>query len=129
MSDAIVSALLAANEAFYDAFDTGDAGAMAALWAKQHPVACVHPGAPPMFGRREVVESWVAILGNLGRPAIQCQDPQAIPFDQGGEQPYKSGIVVCQEVLAGGTLLATNAFVTEDGIWRMVHHHASPLNR
>lgn len=26
-------------------------------------------------------------------------------------------------------LAATNAFVLEDGAWRMVHHHAGPLSQ
>ena len=37
-------ALLAANEAFYRAFASRDAEAMAGLWARTVPVACIHPG-------------------------------------------------------------------------------------
>ncbi|HKK31653.1 MAG TPA: nuclear transport factor 2 family protein [Alphaproteobacteria bacterium] len=122
MADNVTSALVAANEAFYDAFDTGDMQAMEALWAREHDVACLHPGAEPLFGREAVLRSWADILSGSGRPAIQCLDPRPIAFE-------RAGVVVCFELLAGGRLVATNAFVTENGVWRMVHHQAGPISR
>ena len=89
------AALLAANEAFYDAFDSGDMAEMAALWAAEHPVACLHPGAPPIHGREAVLESWRAILATSSRPAIQCLQPEALLF-------HEAGLVICVEALAGG---------------------------
>lgn len=115
------TALLAVNEAFYDAFDTGDVNAMGSLWAKDHPVACIHPGSPPIIGRDAVLGSWRAILSASLRPAIQCLEPEALVLGQ-------SGLVVCIEALSGGRLVATNAYVQEAGVWRMVHHQAGPLN-
>jgi hypothetical protein len=51
-------AVLAANLEFYRAFTTRDAEAMDALWARQAPVACVHPGWPALTDRDAVMESW-----------------------------------------------------------------------
>ncbi len=121
MPDALSAALLSANEAFYDAFDTADLDAMSAIWASEHAVACLHPGAPPIFGREAVLLSWVEILTAPQRPAIQCVDPQTIAFRE-------SGMVICWEVLPGGALAATNVFVRESGVWRIVHHQAGPLS-
>ena len=121
MTEAFSAALLSANEAFYDAFDTADLDAMSAIWASEHAVACLHPGAPPIFGREAVLRSWVEILTAPQRPAIQCVDPQAIAF-------HESGMVICREVLPGGALAATNVFVREGGVWRIVHHQAGPLS-
>ena len=115
------AALLAANEAFYEAFDSGDAEAMAALWAEDCPVACVHPGSAPIHGREAVLTSWRDILSASTRPAIQCLQPEPLLLD-------RAGIVVCVEALAGGRLIASNMFVVEGGFWRMVHHQAGPLN-
>lgn len=120
MSDQISAALLSANEAFYDAFDTADLDAMGAIWATEHAVACLHPGAAPIFGREAVLQSWLDILGAPPRPAVECVDARAIAFDQ-------SGMVICREVLTGGYLAATNVFVQESGVWRIVHHQAGPL--
>lgn len=121
MSDDISAALLSANEAFYDAFDTADLDAMRAIWAAEHEVACLHPGAPPIFGREAVLQSWFDILGTPQRPAIQCAEARAIAFD-------RSGMVICREVLSGGFLMATNIFVREHDVWRIVHHQAGPLS-
>ncbi len=121
MSEDISAALLSANEAFYDAFDTADLDAMSALWAAEHDVACLHPGAPPIFGRDAVLKSWFDILGAPQRPAIQCTEARAIAF-------HRSGIVICREVLSGGLLMATNIFVLEHDVWRIVHHQAGPLS-
>jgi ketosteroid isomerase-like protein len=115
------AALLAANEAFYDAFDSGDVDGMAALWAEEHPVACVHPGAAPIHGRDEVLASWKDILSASTRPAIQCLQPQALLLES-------AGLVLCIEALSGGRLIASNMFALEQGVWRMVHHHAGPMN-
>ncbi len=111
------AAVLFANDAFYVAFATRDAEAMDALWARQGPVTCIHPGWAALSGRREVMLSWQAILANPDAPKIQCRSAVAHVH---GDSAY----VVCYEVLEQGFLVATNVFVREDGAWRMVHHQA-----
>jgi len=113
--------VLEANAAFYAAFARRDAEAMAALWAKDAPVACLHPGWEPLIGRPAVIESWRRILLGGGAPAeIRCERASA---HVQGDWAW----VICAEVLPEGALAATNLFVREQGTWRMVHHHASPM--
>jgi ketosteroid isomerase-like protein len=115
------SDVLATNAAFYAAFARRDAAAMDALWARDAPVACLHPGWEPLLGREAVVQSWRRILLGGGAPAaIRCEEPLA---QVRGEAAW----VICAEVVPGGTLIATNLFVREGGEWRLVHHHSSPL--
>ena len=52
----IESNVLAANAAFYRAFNSGDGRGMVALWSEEHPVACFHPGSPVLLGRLAVSE-------------------------------------------------------------------------
>jgi ketosteroid isomerase-like protein len=112
--------VLEANSAFYEAFARSDAEAMDALWAREAPVACLHPGWELLLGRAAVVESWRRILlGGGAPPAIRCERASA---HVQGDWAW----VVCVEVLPDGMLAATNLFVREEGTWRMVHHHASP---
>ena len=111
--------VLAANEAFYRAFDDGDRAAMRELWAERAPVVCVHPGGGAIIGRQAVLASWDAILGAPTRPAIVCMSPEALCHEA-------FALVSCVERLAGGLLVATNGFVPEDGRWRMVFHQAGP---
>jgi ketosteroid isomerase-like protein len=113
--------VLEANETFYDAFTRRDPEAMGALWAREAPVACLHPGWEPLFGREAVLESWRRILDGGGDPPeIRCERASA---HVQGDWAW----VICAEVLPEGALAATNLFVREEGAWRMVHHHASPL--
>ena len=116
-------AVLAANEAFYRAFTTHDVAAMDALWSRETPVACIHPGWDALVGREAVMESWTAILTAPGSPQIRFEEPRAFVFGPGA-------VVICREVLAQRVLLiATNVFVQEQGGWRMVHHHAGPASQ
>lgn len=113
-------ALLAANLEFYRAFTTGNLAAMDLVWARETPVLCLHPGWTLVRGREAVIESWRQILTNPDAPQVMCHDDQAFLLGE-------VGIVTCEEELSGGLLAATNMFVKEQGIWRMVHHQASPI--
>jgi len=112
--------VLEANEAFYRAFAARDAEAMDALWARRAPVACIHPGWDALDGREDVVGSFRALLTSGGAPGVRCTAAAAHVV---GEAAF----VTCHELIAGARLVATNVFAREDGVWRMVHHHASPM--
>jgi len=114
--------VLAANAAFYDAFAAKDADAMAALWARRAPVACIHPGWHALRGRDAVLASWRAILDGPGAPPITCVDAAAHVL---GDVAF----VICIERIPAVELVATNCFVREDDAWKMVHHHASGMVR
>jgi ketosteroid isomerase-like protein len=113
-------AVLAANLEFYRAFTTRDVAAMEALWAKRAPVACVHPGWPALADRQAIIESWRSILGNPEAPRIACYDERVLLYGD-------TALVVCEEELDGGTLVASNFFVREEGAWRIAHHQAGQL--
>ena len=113
------SEILAANEAFYRAFRREDPTAMDELWARDAPVACIHPGWGALIGRDRVMASWLAIMKN-GAPPIQCVAPRVHRLGD-------AAFVICEERLGDGRLIATNVFVHEGGQWRMVHHHAGPI--
>ncbi|HEY4135860.1 MAG TPA: nuclear transport factor 2 family protein [Alphaproteobacteria bacterium] len=109
--------LLLANEAFYAAFARGDAAAMEDLWAQEHPVACLHPGWPPLKSRDQVLQSWRGILANPPRPAIVVLEPRAFLLDG-------AGAVICWEAIGDVHLVASNLFVREQGRWRMALHQS-----
>ncbi|MBV8890301.1 MAG: nuclear transport factor 2 family protein [Alphaproteobacteria bacterium] len=115
-------AVLSANLEFYRAFATRDLVAMEALWARREPVTCVHPGWTALCGRDTVMESWHGILSNPDSPRIVCFDERVFVY---GEM----ALVLCEEELDGGTLVASNLFVREDDAWRLAHHHAGQVVR
>ena len=112
--------VLAANEAFYAAFNRKDIEAMDAVWSRSVDVGCIHPGWNLLRGRDEVIESWANILGNPNQARILV----------GGALVTLLGdvaIVVCRELVAGSPLAATNIFVREDGAWKLLHHQSGPV--
>ncbi|MEX0807956.1 MAG: nuclear transport factor 2 family protein [Dongiaceae bacterium] len=113
--------LIAANDAFYQAFTTHDAAAMEALWASDGPIACIHPGWGALNERRRIIESWRAIFDSPQAPAIICLAPNAFLFGD-------VGFVICFEQIGDTCLIATNVFARRDGAWKMVHHQAGPTS-
>jgi ketosteroid isomerase-like protein len=111
-------AVLLANEAFYQAFAARDFAAMEDVWAREHDVACLHPGWDALRGREEVMTSWRAILENAASPQIAFVRGQAYVLGS-------AAFVIGYERIEGATLIATNVFVREGSNWKLAHHHAS----
>lgn len=112
--------VLAANDAFYAAFNAKDVEAMDAVWSRSDDVACVHPSWNLLSGREQVMNSWRAILDNPDQPRIVAGGASSRVF---GGIAY----VLCRELVAGSPLTVTNVFTLENGEWRMIHHHSSPV--
>jgi hypothetical protein len=113
--------VLAANEAFYSAFNQKDPEAMDAIWARSVEVGCIHPGWNVLRGRDPVLESWRGILGNPAQPRILTGGAAASFFGE-------VAVVTCRELVAGAPLAATNIFILEDGAWKIVHHQSGPVS-
>ena len=115
-------AVLATNLEFYRAFAARDLPAMDALWARQAPVACLHPGWSALKDREAIMESWAGIFSNPEAPRIACFDEHAFIYGD-------AALVLCEEELADGTLAASNFFIREKGVWRIAHHQAGQIVR
>jgi len=118
--DAERDAVLAANRAFYRAFNDRDYQAMEGIWAPAGAMVCLHPGQPPLHERADILESWRGILRHPESPRVRCVGEWVI--GRGG-----LAIVVCREILANGQLMATNTFVRSGTGWHMVGHHSGPV--
>lgn len=119
-------AVLAANEAFYLAFEDSDLDAMSDLWQHGEHVACTHPGWAALRGWAAVSASWYALFNN-GRQL------QFIVTSQHAQVEGDVAWVTCDENIltgdgaGGGTVSALNLFVRTPAGWRMVVHHGSPV--
>lgn len=118
-------AVLAANAAFYQAFEEGNIEVMFDMWEHTTRAACTHPGWPALHGWTHVAESWRRLIE-------QSQRPQFIITNERVEVEGDAAWVTCDEnLLAGagsGTVSALNVFVLTDGMWRLVAHHGSPVH-
>ena len=136
------TAVLRANQSLYDAFETGDADLMAALWLDgpdAATVSCVHPGWSPLHGRETVLRSWTMIMANTSFIQFVLTDVEVtvageVAVVTCGENmltdlPVDPDALPGEAVagLAGGRAVATNVFRRTPGGWRLWLHHASPV--
>ena len=63
--------------------------------------------------------SWQQILSSVHSPDIRCCNATAYVNDS-------VAYVVCHETLSNSTLIATNIFILEDNLWKLIHHQAGP---
>lgn len=127
-ASARVEGLLAANAAFYGAFEQLDVGAMRAVWAPGPEVLCIHPGWDLCRGADEVEDSWRRIFENTSYIEFSIA-----VIGHGVSEAW--GWVVCEETIlqsappgmSRSVVLSTNMFAELDGQWRMTLHHGSPV--
>lgn len=129
--DEVIGAVLAANQAFYEAHEERDLAAMEAVWEHSDRVVCVHPGWPILRTWPVVAESWRRILGGPGRNQFIITN-EAVAVD--GDLAW----LTCDENLMApqgtGTVAATNVFARQTdsapgsrGRWKLVVHHGSQV--
>lgn len=114
-------AALRANTALYAAIAEGDLQAMDAVWARDEPVVCIHPGRAPLQGRIDVMASWAEIFEGGGPPISYSQD--SVSLIRG------IAFVSCLEHIGDTTLAANNILVWENSTWRVVQHIASTITQ
>lgn len=117
-----------ANRAFYEALQARDLAAMDLVWSHGPETTCVHPGWHRLEGWSEIRRSWQNIFANSRPWSVSCED---VRVRMDGE----IAVVACVEVILpfgadepsdAARMQATNVFAREEGVWRLVHHHASP---
>lgn len=120
--------VLAANRAFYDAFESLDIERMERMWLREPRIVCIHPGWRRLRGWGPVMNSWQRIF----------QSAFEMKFDLGEADVVISGdlaVVVVEENLTQrgydgvmrAQVLTTNVFERVGGKWLMVLHHGSPV--
>jgi len=117
-------AVLAANQAFYDAHEARDLPAMAALWDDGDDIVCTHPGWAILRGRDDVLESWARIFGGPGRNQFIVTNEAVVVAGDVAWVTLDENLV---DRGATGAIAATNVFRRTDGAWQLVVHHGSPV--
>jgi ketosteroid isomerase-like protein len=120
--------IVAANESFYKAFNARDLDAMKKVWDSHERVTCVHPGWVPLNGLEPIIDSWQGIFKNSGNMDIQVTNisvttSEGLAWVSCVEKLYT---IATHGVLAS-KVYSTNLFQLNEGGWKMIMHHASPL--
>ncbi len=117
----------AAESAFYAAFEARDLDAMMAVWASGDSIACIHPLAAPLNGRTAVAAGWRSMFEAAGQFRVQVELAHEVREAGQVIRIVREYLVIGQETEPRPPILATNVYRKEADGWRMVLHHASPL--
>lgn len=120
----MVDDVLAANRAFYAAFEARDMDQMSDVWEHSDRAACVHPGWGRLNGWAAISASWFALFQN-------GQQLQFIITNERVDGGDDVAWVSCDENIlsdeVGGTVAALNLFVRTADAWKLVLHHGSSV--
>lgn len=123
-------AVLAANQAFYNAFGDRNLQKMTAIWWQGSTSLCIHPGSQPIVGWSNIQNSWKAIFQHTDSLEI---DIELVDLEVDLSLAY----VVVREIVLQSSQdsrmkaqsLATNIFQKMAQKWYLVNHHGSPIMR
>lgn len=122
--------VLAANEAFYRAFEKKDIEAMSLVWSQGTGSLCIHPGRKTLRGWNQIRSSWEAIFKNTNYIEIETD---IITTEVRDNIAYVILIENLLQVIGGSRVqaqsMATNIFERMGQKWYLVHHHGSPIMR
>ncbi|MBD2525775.1 nuclear transport factor 2 family protein [Nostoc sp. FACHB-133] len=122
--------VLAANAAFYRAFERKDIEIMSAVWSQGTGSFCIHPGSNILRGWKEIRISWEQIFKNTAYIEINTDIIATEIVDNIAYIVLRENVF---QVVAGRRLeaqsTATNIFHFLGGKWYLVHHHGSPVLR
>jgi ketosteroid isomerase-like protein len=121
-------AVLRANRAFYEAFESLELERMEAIWLQAPHIVCIHPGWRRLTGWGAVMNAWERIFESTFEMRFELANPDVMVSGD-------LAIVVVQENLTqrgydGVTrsgVMATNVFERLGEQWLMVLHHGSPI--
>lgn len=128
MSDPDFPTPEAVEAAFYAAFEARSLDAMMAAWAGDDSIACIHPLAAPLNGRAAVAAGWRSMFEAAGQFRVRIETVHEMREAGQVIRIVREYLIIGQETEPRPPILATNVYRKQDGGWRMVLHHASPLH-
>ena len=117
----------AAETAFYRAFESRSLDDMMQVWADAAHIACIHPLAAPLDGRTAVAVGWRSMFEAAGQFSVQVELVHEIRESDRVVRIVRDYLTIGHETEPRPPILATNLYHRDADGWRMVLHHASPL--
>ncbi len=122
------TAVLAANDAFYQALESLNVARMNAVWWHEDWVRCLHPGWDLLVGWKAVQESFASIFRATAQMRVVLS---RVLVHAVGDVAWVSCLEQVTSTIETdfSTVLveATNLFVRRGGEWKLAHHHATPM--
>ena len=124
------TAVYAANEKFYRAFESFDIGRMEQVWLRADTIQCFHPGWEMLQGWEAVMTSWRRIFENTPSMKFTLTD---LKIEVRGEHAWVTLYENLSSSLEGqnysAAILTTNIFQKSGEGWRMILHHGSSVSQ
>jgi ketosteroid isomerase-like protein len=117
----------AAEAAFYAAFEARSLDAMMDVWAPHDAIVCIHPLAAPLDGRAAVAAGWRSMFEAAGQFRVLVELAHALGDAGQVVRVVREYLTIGEEAAPRPPILATNVYRRDADGWRMVLHHASPL--
>ena len=115
-----------AEDAYYDALESGDLDTLLAVWDDSEDIACSLPMMPLAIGRDAVAAAWHGILEALQRIDLQVKHLAWIRTDT-------VAIHLVEELAAGApgqtgqSVYGPNIYRRRDDGWRLAVHQNAPV--
>lgn len=120
--------VLAANSAYYRAFEAADPIAMDAVWSGGPHDVCIHPAWAICQGPINVRNSYRRIFASGERLRIRLGSVRVDVHGEIGRVTAVEHISLPGEEGILGRVACTNLFVRTESGWRMILHHGSPIS-
>ncbi len=120
--------LIAANDAYYRAFEAADPLAMDAVWAGGPDDICVHPGWDVCTGAINVRNSYRRIFATGERLRVRLGAVRVDIHGDIGRVTSVEHVYVPELKAVVGRVACTNLFLRVEGGWKMILHHGSPIH-
>ncbi len=117
---------LQVEEAFYQAFQSGNIELMKDVWDRTDEVICIHPSAQRIYSYELIIASWEQIFAAQQGVSILVNDPVYKLKQDAAIHYVKEELFVGDSSVA--SILATNIYQQTDDGWKMIAHHASPAS-
>lgn len=116
-----------AENAFYEALESGNVDAMMEVWADDEEVVCVHPGRERLIGIEAVRESWVQIARGGHKLKVHLSDQSVVSGMMLAVHSLHEHISVEGQQRGTVPVAVTNVYMRTGNGWRMIVHHASAV--
>jgi len=130
-ADELRDEVLAANEAFYEAVESGDLDRLRELSCSGRELVCTHPGVEPIHGTSSVLRSWALIMANADYIQFFLTDVTVSLAGDVAAVTCTENILTAGEprtaTFHGGKAQALNVFAREEAGWRRWIHQAAPV--
>lgn len=121
-----LSSAEAAEAAFYEALQAGDAEAVMRVWIDDEEPVCVHPGGPRLVGAPAIRSSYEQLLGGGALPIAPECVLRTVAMGCAVHNVVERVRLPAGSAAAFACVLATNVYMRTPQGWRLVLHHASP---